>query len=155
MNAIVILFVTGALLLAAEVFLPGVIAGILGAIALLAGSLLSFREFGFGGGLLASGAALALLVLMLYVELVVLPKTAFGKRLVVQSKVEATSQPPLANLEAVINRPAEALTTLAPSGYVMVDGRRYEAFSRSGHTAKGAALRVVGVDNFRLIVTQS
>lgn len=155
MNAIIILFVIGALLLAAEVFLPGAIAGIIGGIALLGGSILSFREFGFGGGLAASGAAVALVILMLYLELVVLPKTAFGRRMVVQATVDATSQPPLASLEAVVDKPAEALTALVPSGYVLVEGRRYEAFCRSGHAAKGAALRVVGVDNFRVIVTQT
>ena len=155
MNAIIILFVIGSLLLAAEIFLPGAVAGIIGALALLGGSMLSFREFGFGGGLAASGAAVILVVLMLYLELVVLPRTAFGQRMVVRATVDATSQPPLANLEAVVDKPAEALTTLAPSGYVLVEGRRYEAFCRSGHAAKGAVLRVVGIDNFRVIVTPS
>lgn len=155
MNAIIILFIIGALLMAAEVFLPGAIAGILGGLALLVGSILSFNEFGFTGGMVASVAALALVALMLYLELVLLPKTAFGRKMVVQSTVDATSQPPLASLESVLDQPAEALTTLAPSGYVLVGGRRYEAFCRSGHASKGAALRVVGLDNFRLIVTQS
>lgn len=155
MNAIILLFVVGALLLTAEIFLPGAIAGIIGGIALAVGSLLSFREFGFGGGLLASVGALVLVGVMLYLELVVLPKTAFGKRMVVQSTVSATSQPLPAAPETVIGRDARALTTLAPSGYVEVDGRRYEAFSRSGLVAKGAMLRVVAVDNFRIIVSQS
>ena len=155
MNAIVLLFVTGALLLAAEIFLPGAIAGVIGTLALLAGSILSFREFGFNGGLAASGAAVALVFLMLYLELGVLPKTAFGRKMIVQAKVDATSQPPIARLETVLDKPAEALTTLSPSGYVLVDGRRYEAFCRDGQAPKGAMLRVVGVDNFRLIVTQS
>lgn len=154
MNAIIILFIIGALLMAAEVFLPGAIAGILGGLALLVGSILSFNEFGFTGGAVASVAALALVALVLYLELVLLPKTAFGRKMIVQSTVDATSQPPLANLESVLDQPAEALTTLAPSGYVLVAGRRYEAFCRSGHAAKGATLRVVGLDNFRLIVTQ-
>jgi membrane-bound serine protease (ClpP class) len=55
----------------------------------------------------------------------------------------------------VTGREATALTTLAPSGYVLVDGRRYEAFCQSGLAAKGSVLRVVGTDNFRLIVTKS
>lgn len=155
MNAIIILFLIGALLLAAEVFLPGAIAGILGGLALLVGSILSFGFFGFTGGLIASVAALALVGLMLYIELVVLPKTALGRKMVVEATVDATSQPPVASLESVVAKPAEALTTLAPSGYVLIEGRRYEAYCRSGHAAKGAALRVIGVDNFRLIVTQS
>lgn len=154
MNAIILLFIIGVLLLAAEIFLPGGIAGIVGGIALAIGSLLSFGTFGFTGGMIASTAALVLLALVLYLELVVLPKTAFGKRLVVQSTVSATSQPPPAAAEAVVGHEALALTTLAPSGYVEIGGKRYEAFCRSGHVAKGATLRVVGVDNFRIIVTQ-
>ncbi|MFA6961052.1 MAG: NfeD family protein [Opitutaceae bacterium] len=152
---IILLFVVGALLLTAEIFLPGAIAGIIGGLALLAGSLLSFGEFGAAGGVVASVAAMALVALMLYVELVLLPKTRLGRKMVVEATVDATSQPPLASLEAVVNKPAEALTALAPSGYVMVEGRRMEAFCRSGFAPKGAALRVIGVDNFRLIVTQS
>lgn len=153
MNAIILLFVVGAMLLAAEIFLPGAIAGIIGGIALAVGSILAFGHFGFGGGLVASLLALVLLGLMLYLELVVLPKTRFGRRMVVESVVSATSQPPPADAAAVVGRDAVALTTLAPSGYVEVDGRRYEAFSRSGHVAKGAALRVVEVDNFRIVVS--
>lgn len=155
MNAIIILFLIGAILMAAEVFLPGAVAGILGGLALLIGSILSFGEFGPTGGVIASAGALALVILMLYLELVVLPKTALGRKMVVQATVDATSQPPLARLESVLDHPAEALTALAPSGYVLVGGRRYEAFCRSGHAAKGATLKVVGLDNFRLIVTQS
>lgn len=153
MNAIVLLFVVGAMLLAAEIFLPGAIAGIIGGIALAIGSLLAFSQFGMGGGLLASVLALVLLGLMLYLELVVLPKTKFGRKMVVESTVSATSQPPPAVAEAVVGREAVAMTTLAPSGYVQIDGRRYEAFCRSGHVAKDTALRVVSVDNFRIIVT--
>lgn len=155
MNAIILLFVVGSLLLAAEIFLPGAVAGIIGGIALAIGSLLAFQQFGLDGGLLASLGALGLVGLMLYLELVVLPKTSFGRRMVVQSTVSATSQPLPAVPDAVVGRAAIALTTLAPSGYVEVEGRRYEAFCRTGHAAKGAALRVVGVDNFRIIVSQS
>ena len=155
MNVIILLFVVGALLLAAEVFLPGAIAGIIGAVALLIGSVVSFDQFGFSGGLAASALAIGLVILMLYLELVVLPRTAFGRRLVVQATVDATSQPPVADLAAIANKPAEALTTLAPSGYVLIDGRRYEAFCRSGHVQKGTTLQVVGVDNFRIIVAQA
>jgi membrane-bound ClpP family serine protease len=55
----------------------------------------------------------------------------------------------------VVGKVGEAATTLAPSGYVLIEGRRYEAFSQSGHMDRGTALKVVAVDNFRLIVTKS
>jgi membrane-bound ClpP family serine protease len=153
MTAIVLLFVTGALLLAAEVFLPGAVAGIIGAMALLFGSFLAFSNFGPAVGTAASAGALVLLAIMLYVELVWLPRSRFGRRLVVQATVDGQATVPATR--EVVGKTASALTTLAPSGYVSVDGKRYEAFSRSGHAVRGASLVVVDVDNFRLIVSQS
>ncbi len=154
MNAILLLFLLGVLLLAGEVFVPGAILGIIGALCMFGGCVLSFSQFGTSGGLLATGIAVVLLGLMLYIELIWLPKTRVGKKMIVQSTVSATSQPALAELNAVIGKTAEALTPLVPSGYVLVDGRRYEAFSQSGHVPKGATLRVTGLDNFRLILTK-
>lgn len=154
MNAILLLFLIGVLLLAGEVFVPGAILGTIGALCMLVGCVLSFVNFGLAGGLLATGIALVLLGVMLYVELVWLPKTRIGKTMIVQSKVSATSQPPLAELHAVVGKSAEAITPLVPSGYVLVDGRRYEGFSQSGHVPKGSILRVSGLDNFRLILTK-
>ncbi len=154
MNAILLLFLAGVVLLAGEIFTPGLILGVLGALAMIAGCGLAFSQFGQTMGALATFAAVALLGLTLYLEMVWLPKTSFGKKLVVHSTVHSTSQPMPADPGVVVGKAAEAITTLAPSGYVNVEGRRYEAFCQSGHAAKGAALRVVGLDNFRLIVTK-
>jgi membrane-bound ClpP family serine protease len=152
MTAIVLLFVCGALLLTAEVFLPGAIAGILGGCALLGGAILSFFEYGPTGGFTASVAAVVLVGVMLYVELVWLPKTRFGRDLVVQSTVAGVSQPAVAERE-VIGQEAVALTTLSPSGMVEIAGKRYEAYCRSGQAARGSRLAVVGVETFRVIVS--
>ena len=154
MNAILLLFLTGALLLTAEVFLPGAIAGIIGACALIIGSALAFIEFGAGIGSVATAAALLLVGVMLYAELVWLPRTRVGRGLVVQATVDGQSQPPPATAE-VIGQPAVALTTLAPSGFVEIAGKRYEAFCRTGHATRGATLKVVGLDNFRVIVSET
>ncbi|MBL9200672.1 MAG: serine protease [Opitutaceae bacterium] len=154
MTAVILLFVTGTLLLAAEIFLPGGIAGIIGGVALGAGSILAFVEFGSGYGTLATLAAFMLLGVMLYLELVWLPRSRVGRALVVESAVEGVSQPPVA-AEGVVGATATALTPLVPTGLVEIAGRRYEAFCRSGHAARGVVLTVVGLDNFRVIVSES
>lgn len=154
MNTILLLFTTGALLLAAEVFLPGGIAGIIGGCALLLGSILAFVDYGAGVGSLATLAALVLVGLMIYVEVVWLPRSRLGRGLVVDATISGQSQPPPASAE-VIGQPAIALTTLAPSGFIEVAGKRYEAFCRSGMVARGTTLKVVGLDNFRLIVSEN
>ena len=106
----------------------------------------------FTGLWTSSLSTLILLGLTLYGELIWLPQTKFGKKLIVQSTIAATSQPPLATQDNVIGKTAEAVTPLVPTGYVLVEGQRYEAFSPAGHVDKGELLRVSGLDNFRLIV---
>lgn len=155
MSLIAMLFVIGALLLAAEVFVPGGVLGLVAALALLAGVVLAFVEHGWTGGWLALAAAFALVVITLVVEFVVLPRTRLGRRLFLDAEISGASQPVLAEAESVIGRIAVADTVLAPTGYVLVEGKRYEASSRSGLIAKGEALRVVGLDNFRLIVQKN
>ena len=154
MNAIALLFFVGVILLAAEVFVPGGVLGIIGGLAMAAGCGVAFAKLGVAGGSVATVAASLLLGLTVYIELILLPKTRLGKSMIVQTSVDGTSQPPVATA-AIIGQSAEAETALMPTGFVLVEGRRYEAFCPAGHVAKGAALRVTGLDNFRLIVIKT
>jgi membrane-bound ClpP family serine protease len=154
MTTILLLFIVGIMLLAADIFVSSFIMAAVGGVAMLAGCFVAYRDFGILAAGLAGVVAVALLGGAIYAELVLLPKTRLGRGLVVESTSGTSSQPPVAPSAAVVGRPATADTTLAPSGYVLVDGRRYEAFCRTGHVARGEALRVVGMDNFRLIVAK-
>jgi membrane-bound serine protease (ClpP class) len=154
-TVILLLFIVGSMLLAAEMILPGGVVGILGGISLLAGSALAFMEYGPTVGLFASIGAVGLVGVMLYGELVWLPRSRFGRKMVVESTIDAQSQPAPPAASEVVGRPATALTTLAPSGLVSVDGKQYEAFCRSGLAVRGAALTVIDVDNFRLVVSET
>lgn len=155
MTTILILFLCGALLLGFEVFVPGAILGLIGGALMLAGCALAFVDFGLTGGAIAVGAALALVGLLLWFEFKILPHTPLGRRLFLRSENNTRSQPPVAVEAEVVGREAEVLTALAPTGYVSVGGRRYEAFARSGFVDKGARVTIVGVDTFRLIVQLS
>ena len=154
MIAVLLIFVVGIILLALDIFASSFILAAIGGAVMLGGCAAAYERFGLLGAGLAGLAAVILLGGTIYLELTLLPKTRFGRGLIVHS-TSGTAQPPPASAEAVVGRDAAALTTLAPSGYVLVGGQRYEAFCQSGHAPAGAALRVVGVDNFRLIVSQA
>lgn len=154
MTAIALLFITGALFLAAEIVLPGGIAGVMGGCALLAGSVLAFTEFGATTGMIATAAALVLVGVMLYLELIWLPKSRFGRDMVVQSSIDGQSQPPVASRD-IVGQTGTALTTLSPSGLIEIAGRQYEAYCQTGHVPRGTALTVVGVDTFRVVVSET
>jgi membrane-bound ClpP family serine protease len=155
MNVIILLFVLGLVFMFFEVFTPGPVFGILGGVTLMGGIAVAAVNYGGMGGLLAGVVALAAVGATLYAELVWLPKTRFAQRFSVRSTSGDTIIQQHVEADAVVGKTAEAVTTLAPSGYVSIEGRRYEAFCQSGHAARGAQLRVTGLDNFRLIVTKT
>jgi len=153
-TTIITLFVAGVLLVAVEVLVPGAILGVLGGLCLLGGVAAAFLHFGALGGVVATGVALAIGAVTLYLEFVVLPKSRLARKFSMTETVSSQSQPVVADRAAVVGRDAVAVTTLAPGGYVELDGRRYEASYQSGLAEAGTRLRIVDVDTFRLIVTQ-
>ncbi len=155
MSLIIILFAVGIVLLAFEVVMPGAILGVIGGILMAIGCAAAFVSYGAGGGAIAIISAIVLVTLTICIELVWLPKSKIAKRVTMNATVEGVSQPPLAESSDIIGRDAVAETTLAPSGYVRVGPQRFEAFSESGFVSAGEKLRVVGLDNFRVIVTKT
>lgn len=155
MTLIILLFAVGILLVAVEVIVPGAILGSIGGVLMIGGCVAAFHEYGATGGFLALAAALFLGGLALLIEFRILPKTKIGRRAFLTEEVRGVSSALGKEAQALIGQPAEALTMLSPSGYVRIDGQRYEAFCQSGQAPAGAALKVIGADSFRLIVTQS
>jgi membrane-bound ClpP family serine protease len=155
MNIVILLFLLGLVFMFFEVFTPGPVFGILGGLTLVSGIAVATANYGARGGLFAGVVALAAVCGTLYAELVWLPKTRFAQRFSLRSTSGTSIDQLHTDAGTVVGKAAEALTTLAPSGYVSVEGRRYEAFCQDGLAVKGAQLRVTGLDNFRVIVTKT
>lgn len=154
MSLILLLFGAGVVLIGIEVVVPGAILGIIGGVLMLIGVIVSFDRYGLSGGAFATAAGFGLGGLALYLEFVLLPKSRLAKTFSMTATVAGKSQPDIAD-RSVIGKRAVAVTTLAPSGVVECEGRRYEAFARSGHVSAGVAVEVIDLDNFRLIVAQT
>ena len=99
--------------------------------------------------------AAVLTILALYIEFRILPKTSIGRRAFLTSEIKAVSSTFGEETRDLVGKSAKALTMLSPSGYIMVEGKRYEAFCQSGQVPAGTALQVTGSDNFRLIVSET
>lgn len=153
MTLIVLLFAVGILFIAVEVIIPGAILGTIGALLMFAGCYFAFTDYGALGGSIAVLAAMVLGGLALFIEFRVLPRTKLGKRAFLTQEVTGVSAAYGEEALDLVGHSAEALTMLSPTGYVRVDGRRYEAFCQSGQVPAGAMLDIIGADNFRLIVS--
>lgn len=158
-----LLVAAGVILLGFELFvIPGFgIAGVAGIVALIAGLGMALVGAGATGSviisafgrvaismLIAIGAGLALLR--------VLPRLPFGRRLVLDTEMEAaqgyTSPPDSDRL--LLGRTGTALSPLRPAGVADIDGVRVDVVSDGGFVASGTAIEVTRVEGNRIVVRE-
>lgn len=152
MTLIILLFSLGILFIAVEVIVPGGILGAMGAVLMLGGCVASFMHYDATGAIIAIFSAILIGGLALWIEFQILSKSKFGKRTFLTKEITAVAAAVGSEARELIGKSAEALTILSPSGYVSVDGKRYEAFCQSGQVPAGADLKIIDADSFRLIV---
>jgi membrane-bound serine protease (ClpP class) len=140
----------GLVLVALEVFvIPGLgVTAILGALALLAGSVLSWLWFG------AAAGAAALLVSVLGPALLVLvfAKSSAGKKLVLDSSLPAS--PSAADAVLAIGAEGRALTPLRPSGSALFGQARVDVVTDGMYVDAGEPLRVIEISGARVVVAR-
>ncbi len=154
MNTIITLLSVALLLFFFEIVVPGGILAIMGACLVLAACVITFTNYGAMPALAVFVGSLVVSLLLLYLELKILPKTKYGKRLFLLREQKTSSLSPQAGHE-IIGQCGETITTMAPTGMVLIDGEKYEAFSQSGLLEKGTPVAVVKQDSFRLIVEKT
>lgn len=146
---IVGLIALGAFLLVLEVFVPGLIVGICGVIALIAGAVLTYSHYSTGAGhalvfcLLLAGGGFFLWWLR-YV-----PQSWFGRRCTLHEAVESHAEHPRADLR---NVSGHALTPLRPVGTALLAGQRIDVVTQGDLVEAGEAVRVVRVEGMRVVV---
>lgn len=151
MSGIVGFFLLALVLASFEILVPGGILGFFAVIALGASSYFAYEPFGLLGAVVTFFAGGTLLLVAVAIEFRLIGKTRFRNRMVLGSAVEGRTES-LHSTEDILGKEGTTLTTMAPSGMVLVDGDKYEAFSRSGLLSRDQRVRVVERDNFRLIV---
>ena len=152
MTLIILLFALGIFLLATEVLIPGGILGLAGGALLFAGCVASFITLGTMEGLVAIGIALAATTIVFFIQFKILPKTRFGKRFFLHREISGSSTALGDEARDLIGKTATSVTVLSPSGYVTIDGKRYEAVSQSGQIPTGTELLVTDANHFQITV---
>ena len=148
MELVIILLAVGFLLIAAEMVLPGIVAGIVGGCCLIAGVVEGYVVFGaHTGNFILLGVFVGLLV-GLGAWLKFFPDSRLGKLIVSQRVVGdiGTERPEL------VGKTGTAFTQLRPAGTALIDGKRVDVVTEGQLVEKGTPVRVVGVEGMRIIV---
>lgn len=154
LTSILTLALFGILLLILETFLPGMIAGTLGVLSLLAAVWLSMtaeelahwsggQRMALATGIIA-GACLIMVVWLRWFA-VKFFRRGFTLDATIDGKTETA-------LEASPGAQGIALTELRPLGHAEISGRRFEVRCQTGHAPAGAKIEVIAAEFGSLLV---
>lgn len=135
------LLAAGLLLIVAEVFIPGGVAGVVGGLALLGAMGLGLAAFPAPWGFLS---AIAIVVfggigLLTWVQL--FPRSRVGKRIALRT--DGADFKSAAPDRGLLGAAGEAATALRPAGIAVIAGKRYDVLAANGEwIVAGAAIRV-------------
>lgn len=148
---IIVLILLGILFLVAEMLLlPGVSIGAILAMACYGGAIYyAFDTIGVTAGLITIAAVAVVSLITVILSL----RAKTWQRLALKQQIESTSmvQP---QMEVELNAQGITVSRLAPMGKVNIGGKIYEAKSADVLIDQREKVRVVGFDNFSVIVTK-
>ncbi len=147
-----LLVIIGSLLLVAEIFMPGMILGILGGACLVASVIWTFQIYGFGigAGLLlfeVFGIAIGLFVVMER-----LPFSKLGKSIMLEETNQSRDQEE--SLKKIVGQNGIAATLCRPSGIALILGKRVDVVSESGLIEEGRPVTVTRVEGVQVRVRE-
>ncbi|NYF24923.1 nodulation protein NfeD [Sporosarcina sp. JAI121] len=151
----IILFLLGAVLVVAEIFLPHGIAGVIGSLAIIGSIIMA------GGNPMYMAISVLIAVAIAITGMVIIMKF-FGKKLHLLNKVVLmdttdTQSGYVSNVNRVelLGRVAKTSTALRPSGAIELDGERIDVVSEGSYIAKGISVIIVKVEGSRIVVRES
>lgn len=155
----VVLLIVGLAILGAEIFVPsGGLLGVITFLSLVVSLIFAYRAWGLSHPNLFAAYCVMLFMLVptvIGLGFYVLPKTSFGKRVLLEAPTHDQVTPYLAesqHLENLVGRFGTTLTMLNPSGLVSVAGERLQASSEGLSIESGASVEVIDVRGRALIV---
>lgn len=148
---ILTLALVGFLLMAAEVFVPGLVLGSLGALGLLGAVIVGYANYSvLTGTLIFAGLAVVTLGGFL-IWMFSFPQTGIGQRIMLQTSLvqgDARSAP----VSDLLGQEGVALTLLRPAGTARIDGRKVDVVAESNLIQAQEAVVVIRVEGMRVVV---
>jgi membrane-bound ClpP family serine protease len=150
----IFLYVISAGLIVAEVLIPS--AGLLAicAIACLVGGAWLFFQYSVAAGWVGLVVGLIMVPSLLALAYKILPKTRFGKRMMLAPPVRDRGDaiPDTPELGELLGRLGRVLTPMRPVGMCDFDGHRVECVAESGYVEKERTVKVIHVEGTQVTV---
>jgi len=148
MALVITLIILGALLLFAEILLPGMIAGTLGICCLIASVVVAYTDLGATAGGIVIAVNLVGLALGTILFFKHFPSSRLAKPYVSQTVVGEINT----TRHDLLDKTGVAKTQLHPSGKALIDGETVDVVTEGSLIEAGTPVKVVAVEGLRVIV---
>ena len=149
-STVIALATAGVALLFLEMFLPGIIAGVIGGILLIASIVTAYREVGAGAGNVTLLATTAVTAALWWWWATKFQHTRFGRSMTLAATSIGNTQ--AAGLAQLVGQTGTAATPLRPSGTILVAGSRVDAITNGDFIEQGISVKIVRAEGSCVIV---
>jgi len=150
-EVIIVLAIVGFLLMASEIFVPGMVLGLLGGVCLAVAVGVAYAHFGPVAGSLVFAGLCAFTLIGFIVWMFAFPKTVIGRRLMLRKTLPPGEGEKLRPAGAE-GQEGEAITPLRPAGAARIRGRKVDVVAESDFIAVGEPVVVVRDEGMRVVV---
>jgi membrane-bound serine protease (ClpP class) len=148
MEWVITLLVAGALLLLLETILPGMIAGVIGLLCLVAGVIKAYVVFGPQTGSYVLGGVVVGLIIGTFLWVKYFPSSPAGRLFASERTVGDIN----AERPELLNQSGTAVTPLRPSGTAIINGRRVDVVTEGTMVPRNTPVKVVAIEGMRVVV---
>ena len=148
----VLLLLVGLFLIGAEIYLPGGVVGLLGALALVGAAVVGL-QFNAPWNLVSVLLIVLLSAVCIWLWIRFFPRSKMGRKLTLEADGSAFKA--VENSGALVGVEGEALSDLRPAGLAQLGGHRVDVVAESSWIAAGAQVRVIEVAGNRIVVRQT
>jgi membrane-bound serine protease (ClpP class) len=148
MATVITLLLVGAALLVVEFFLPGMVAGILGTLCLVAAVVIGYVQFGPRQGTFILLGVMLGLTLGTFFWIAYFPQSRVAQSFVSKKIIRDTG----VGKSELLGQTGIARTDLRPSGSAEINGKRFDVVSEGSMIERGAQVQVVDVEGIRIVV---
>ena len=151
---VLLLFIVAVAFIFIELFLPGGIFGIMGALAFIGSIVLAFRQYPEMAYWIATGELLVAAVLIM-IGIKRFPESRAGKLLILgRSLDKKLGYSGTESLDKYVGKEGTSMTHLRPAGIAKIDSRRLDVVTEGSFIDKKKNVKVVAVEGNRMVVRE-
>lgn len=145
------LLIAGLMLIGAEVFIPGGVLGVAGAVALFIAAAIGFAVFPAGTAVLIAIGMILMVGAVIALWINVFPHTGVGQQMTARRDLK-DAKGTEDKLSDLIGKTGTTRSALRPSGYLEIDNRRINVITQGEMIEPNTSVKVTAVEGNRVIV---